>query len=429
MTRDLQTKAQEHISRNEWPEAIELLEQARQAEPENPYVLGPLAFCYSRHRQHPQAIELYRRLCQLEPEVARWPYGLGYQYYDQQQYAQAIEYFDRALEIEPNYIVVLYRKGYALSRIEGKRGEALTTFERCREAYHALSDDEAKDRERKHYADACYQQGKLFLEAGNQRLAEERLREAVELKPKEADVRYALGKLYVQMEQFEPAITCLEQARQLAEKPEHYILDYLGRAYAGAGQLDQARQIYEQIPPHIRNRWAYILRNMADVYMKLENWGQAERFLQEAVGKEPRNHNGRYQLGLVFRHRGKWAEAAIEIKTAIEMRQQHYNLPFPEAEQALAALLAEHPEAASPASVDRVQSPASPSGRPVGRVKKYFADRGFGFLEVEGSADDLFFHISQVEGRDSVQTGEYLEYSLGQGKKGQQAINLRVVST
>ncbi len=428
MTRDLQNKAQEHIDRNEWQPAIDLLEQARQTEPKNPYVLGPLAFCYSRLKQHLKAIELYEQLCQLQPDVARWPYSLGYQYYDQQRYARAIEHFDRALEIDPHYIVVLYRKGYALSTIESKRGQALTTFERCREAYHALPDDEAKDRERKRYADACHQQGKLFLKAGNRRLAEERLREATDLKRDDPDVHYALGKVYLETERFEQAIDSLKRAQRLSEQPQHYILDFLARAYAGAGQLQEAIAVYEQMPPSIRNR-PYILRNMGGVYAKLDELDKAERTLQEAVKREHRNHNGHYELGLVYQRQGKWSEAAQEFRTAVALRQKHYNLSFPEAEQALADLLNEHPEAEAAVAPKQAPPLASPSGRPVGRVKKYFEDRGFGFLEVEGGQGDLFFHISQVEGRDSVQVGEYLEYSIGEGKKGPQATNLRALSS
>jgi tetratricopeptide (TPR) repeat protein/cold shock CspA family protein len=426
MTRDLQNRAQEHINRNEWDQAVDLLEQAEQQEPENPYVLGPLAFCYSRLKRHTQAIGLYEKLCELQPDVARWPYGLGYQYYDQQQYAEAMEYFDRALEIEPSYIVVLYRKGYALSTIKGKEGQALTTFERCREAFQALPEGDAKERECKHYADACYQQGKLFLKVGNRRLAEERLLEAAEMKGNEPDVHYVLGKTFLKTERFDEAIDSLETARRLSRHPQHYILDFLARAYAGAGQLQEALRVYEQMPPAIRNR-PYILRNLGDVYIQLEQWDRAEQTLREAVNKEHRNHNGHYRLGVVYQRLCKWPEAAQEFRTAIELRQRHYNVPFPEAAGALEALLAERPEAANAAVPKQTAPPTSPSGRPVARVKKYFDDRGFGFLEIEDGERDLFFHITQVRDRESVEVGEYLEYSIGEGRKGPEAVDLRVV--
>ncbi len=294
MTAELQRKAQEYINRNEWDQAIAYLEQAQGREPDNTRILGPLAFCYSRLRQHGRAIDIYERLCRLEPSVARWRYSLGYQYYDQQEYSQAIDHFDKALEIEPGYIPVLYRKGYALSTMEAQRGQALTTFEQCRKAYCGLSEGEAKKRAQKYYAGACYQQGKLFLKAGNKHLAEERLLEAVEMKSEEADVHYALGKLYFKMGRFDQAISSLETAQDLSQKPQHYILDQLGRAYAENGRLREAIGTYEQMPHDIRKR-AYILRNMGTVYMKLEDWHKAEQTLGDAVKAEHRNHNGQLQ--------------------------------------------------------------------------------------------------------------------------------------
>jgi tetratricopeptide (TPR) repeat protein len=416
------------MDRNEWEQAINLLEQARQEEPESPYVLGSLAFCHSRLRQHAQAIALYEKLCQLEPEAARWPYSLGYQYYDQQQYPRAIEYFDRALEIEPDYIVVLYRKGYALSTIKGKEGHSLTTFEHCRKAYHALPDGDVRDREQKNYANACYQQGKLFLKLHNYRLAEERLREAAKLKPEEHDVHYSLGRAYVETSRYKEAIDCLTTAQRLSKQPQHYILDFLARAYAGAGRLQEAIAVYEQMPASIRSR-SYVLRNMGDVYAQLEQWDKAERTLQEAVKREHRNHNGHYRLGVVYQHLGKGAEAAREFRVASELRQKNYGKPFPEAEQALVSLLAEHPEIAGAVAPKRTKPPVSASGRPVARIKVYFEDRGYGFLEIGNNEGDLFFHITEVEGRDSVQTGECVEYNIGERKGKRQAVDLYVLTS
>jgi tetratricopeptide (TPR) repeat protein/cold shock CspA family protein len=417
MSSDLHQQARQHMQQNEWPAAIQLLEQARLINPQDITVMGDLAFCYSRSEQYPKAIELYGALCELQKDMARWPYSLGYQYYAQQQYAQAIPHFDRALEIKPDYIVVLYRKGYALSQLKGKEGQALTILERCREAFQALPDGDAKDQEQKHYADACFQQGKLFLKLRNYRLAGERLQEVAHLAGDDAGIQYNLGKLYVETDRYDEAIDCLKTARRLSKQPQHYILDYLGRAYTGAGRLQEAIQVYEQMPQNIRSR-AYILRNMGDVYAQLEQMDKAESVLREAVKREYRNHNGHYRLGQVYQRLGKFQQAAQEFKKAIELRQNQYSKDFPEAEESLQALLTEHPEIEVEREVVLSSPPVSSSGRPVGCVKKYFDDRGYGFLEVEGQRNDLFFHITEVVGRDSVSIGEYLEYSVGEGKDG-----------
>jgi len=452
MTREQQNKAQDLIRNSQWQQAIDVLVPARQEEPENPWLLGSLAYCHSRLKQYKEALALYEHLCQVEPAVARWPYSVGYQYYGQQEWAKAIEYFDQALTMEPDYIVVLYRKGYALSRLEGKQAEALTVFERCRRAYQALTGDEEKDRERGSYGGACFQQGKLFLDGGKAQLAEERLREAATLTPDEADVHYNLGKAYLALSRWDDAMTSLRTAQRLSPQPQHYVLDAIAQAYTGAGQPGEAIKVYEQMDAGTRGR-PYILRNMGTVYTKLEQYEQAERTLEEAVRKEPGNHNGHYRLGRVYEQREKWAEAAREYKAACDLRQRNYNVPFAEAEQALATLLSEHPEAnaappprppvtprpayaprqatpSGPAQAPRQDAPpAATSARAVGRVKTFFADKGFGFIEVGGGQPDVFFHVSQVQGGQSVQVGDQVQYSVGQGKRGPAALDVQVVAS
>jgi superkiller protein 3 len=422
----LQAQVNDCKKRNAWDEAIVLLESAQRKRPQDVYLLGELAFSYSRAKQYDNAIKVYEELCNVQPEVARWPYGLGYQYYAQQQYVEAVPYFDRALELNPDYIAVLYRKGYALSQLgDQKRGQALTTFEKCRRTFNNLPDGEQKDRECKHYANACFQQGKLFLVAGNFRLAEERLQEAVSLRTEDPDVLYNLGKVYLQLNRFTEAIDSLKAARRLSPKPQHYILDYLGRAYLGASKLEEARSLYESMPSYIQKR-AYILRNMGEVYIQLEKWERAENVLRRALKQEYRNHNGHFRLGFVLQQMGRYEEAASEFKKADDLRRKHYDRSFPEAEVALEALLSAHPEI----HLNDEQStvPTSKSGRPVACVKVYFDDKGYGFLERRDQGEDLFFHISDLPGHETVSQGECFAYDLETSEKGLRAINLEPLS-
>lgn len=70
-----------------------------------------------------------------------------------------------------------------------------------------------------------------------------------------------------------------------------------------------------------------------------------------------------------------------------------------------------------------------PSARAVGRVKSFFAEKGFGFIEVSGGQPDLFFHMAEVQGRPVVQAGDQMEYSIGEGPRGPIAVDLKVIGT
>ncbi len=54
-----------------------------------------------------------------------------------------------------------------------------------------------------------------------------------------------------------------------------------------------------------------------------------------------------------------------------------------------------------------------------GTIKKLVADRGFGFIAVEGQAKDLFFHSKDCNGQfDSFKEGETVSFEVSQGPKG-----------
>ena len=65
---------------------------------------------------------------------------------------------------------------------------------------------------------------------------------------------------------------------------------------------------------------------------------------------------------------------------------------------------------------------------PEGTIKKLISDKGFGFIEGEGS--ELFFHHSVVQGApfDSLKEGQKVEYVEGSGPKGPRADSVTVVS-
>ena len=60
-----------------------------------------------------------------------------------------------------------------------------------------------------------------------------------------------------------------------------------------------------------------------------------------------------------------------------------------------------------------------------GTVKFFNDAKGFGFIIEEGSTEEHFVHISGLV--DEIREGDEVEFELSQGKKGLNAVNVRVI--
>ncbi|MBO9128960.1 cold-shock protein [Bacillus sp. 165] len=61
-----------------------------------------------------------------------------------------------------------------------------------------------------------------------------------------------------------------------------------------------------------------------------------------------------------------------------------------------------------------------------GKVKWFNAEKGFGFIEVEGQ-DDIFVHFSAIQGDGfkSLEEGQTVTFEITQGPRGAQAANVQ----
>ncbi len=63
-----------------------------------------------------------------------------------------------------------------------------------------------------------------------------------------------------------------------------------------------------------------------------------------------------------------------------------------------------------------------------GKVKFYSEQRRFGFIQQDDKQEDLFFHYSEVEGNESLQQNDRVEFEVAEGDRGLKAIKVRKVT-
>ena len=64
-----------------------------------------------------------------------------------------------------------------------------------------------------------------------------------------------------------------------------------------------------------------------------------------------------------------------------------------------------------------------------GTVKWFNAEKGYGFIQRDDGGSDVFVHYSEISGTGyrSLEENQKVEFEVGQGTKGPQAQNVRVI--
>jgi len=60
-----------------------------------------------------------------------------------------------------------------------------------------------------------------------------------------------------------------------------------------------------------------------------------------------------------------------------------------------------------------------------GKVKFFNDSKGFGFIQEEGSTEEYFVHVSGLI--DEIREDDTVEFELKEGKKGLNAVNVKVI--
>lgn len=417
----LQKELEELLVNNKWDEAILHIETIDRRL--NDEELSTLAWCYSRSGKYDKAIELYDEMISREPQKAKWYYAKGYQFYMQQIWQTAIDNFTLALSIYENYFIVKYRIAYAYIQMSGNVlqwskdsfWKAIRHLEDCHKIFSSYTPEEQANAAST-YADICALHGKTIMTS--ERYLDKSidlLNKALELKVDD-DFKYQLAKAYYAKKQYSEALDALP----ISNKP-YYVAELRGQILSDSGEYERSNSILLALIKFRKKD--YLFRRISDNFLKIGNIDKAEEFANKAIQFKRRNYKNHYALGVVLKEKMMYRSAISSLENARKYKQDEYSMDCIEAIQ----LIDEINALSNNNPIDIVAAHESKaSDISVGKIIKYNANKGYGFILDFSTTQNLFFHISSFSSGE-VKIGQKVSYEIIKTEKGEQAINVSYI--
>ena len=124
-------QAQEAMQANNWDQAIQLMQQAAQADQTHDIIFGKLGDAYLGAKKYPESIEAYQKAIQLDPNKAAYHNNMAQALAKSNQTDKAIAEYDTAAKMEPAQAATYYFNEGAVLTNTGKLDDANAAFDKA----------------------------------------------------------------------------------------------------------------------------------------------------------------------------------------------------------------------------------------------------------------------------------------------------------
>ncbi|HEY4930214.1 MAG TPA: tetratricopeptide repeat protein [Terriglobales bacterium] len=225
-------QAYDLIENNKWPEAIPVLRQALEKDPDFAVAHYGLATALLANGQEGEALEEYRKACTLETDHPAWFDHLAVLQARNGDLDGAIDSLQKSLALDPsdagtedNLGTILFEKG------QGEPGSA-----HLRKAIQMAPD----------FADPHNHLGWELSKTGQLDEAIAELQEAIKLRPSSVEYHVNLGYVLAQRRDFAGAVPVFEKAVELSDGKDWRCLDMLASVYEQIGRAADAVRSEQQ---------------------------------------------------------------------------------------------------------------------------------------------------------------------------------------
>jgi tetratricopeptide (TPR) repeat protein len=194
-----------HGQRNQLVAAIEFIDQAIAADPNNAAAHGSRGNCLKGLGKQEEALASYDRALALQPNDANIWSNRGATLGDLKRHAEALESYDRALALDPHHVPALDNRGTTLRALQ-RLEEALASHDRAL----AINPE---------YASAHYNRGLTLADLKMLEEARESYHRALAVNPNYSQALSNLGVVLFELKQFDKALASYEHAIRIS--PDH----------------------------------------------------------------------------------------------------------------------------------------------------------------------------------------------------------------
>jgi tetratricopeptide (TPR) repeat protein len=288
------------------PEAIDILERAKQSSPSSYELAFDLAGVYLLKSDPAHALENYDLALTLNPRsvpALRQAAGIAEQ---QGELERSLSYWMRARKIEPDNPEILLGFGRVCLKMD-----LLDDAEPVLTKAASLRPDDPTYQ----YTLAATKVGKRQFEAA-QGLLEGLLR----TRTSDPQMQYALGSVLYLEGHLADAATHLRESIRL--QPEqlapYYYLALVARDQGNeADAIQTLEELLQRYPDHASSCEA-----LGSLLMSAHRYPEAESSLEKAIRLNPKSVKANYQLGLLLARMGKKAEADKQLEMAKSLRTE-----------------------------------------------------------------------------------------------------------
>ncbi len=169
-----------------------------------------------------------------------------------------------------------------------------------------------------------YAEALAFEQAGYWAEAESKYQQILTWQSDRVEAWQGLGRIYFSQQNYDAALTALEQALRLDETQAiHYY--YLGLIWAELGQFSEAVSAY-QTALALDPEWVEVDLQLGKVWMELGEFEQAEFYYRSAIALEPNHLQAYLQLGYLYLGQNQLQTALEIIQTALNLSPQNPEL-------------------------------------------------------------------------------------------------------